>query len=105
MPRALRNVVPESLCWSLMVIFGLSWATKLSIETFRTSRPESEGVSVYELGSGQWDIPELRELLEKVISEKSSFENFRVEHDFPEIGHRSWPLMPGESNRWEGGRN
>ncbi len=57
-------------------------------ETFRTSRQESEGVHVYELGGGQWNIPELRELLEKIIPEKSSFNDFRVEHDFPLIGHR-----------------
>ena len=71
-----------------MAIFGLSRATKLSSETFRTSRQESEGVPVYELGNGQWNIPELRELLEKIIPEKSSFQDFRVEHDFPLIGHK-----------------
>jgi len=61
---------------------------KAFYETFRISSQEAEGVSVYELGGGQWDIPELRELLEKIIPEKSSFQDFRVEHDFPAIGHR-----------------
>ncbi len=57
-------------------------------DTFRTSGQESEGVSIYELGNGQWNIPALRELLEKVISEESSFRDFRVEHDFPLIGRK-----------------
>ena len=57
-------------------------------ETFRSSRQESEGVPLDELGNGQWNIPELRELLEKIIPEKSSFHDFRVEHDFAPAGHK-----------------
>ena len=57
-------------------------------DTFRTSRQESEGGTVYALGNGQWNIPALRELLEKVMSEKRSFRDFRVEHDFPLIGRK-----------------
>ena len=87
MPGALSKQ-SESLCWFSMVIFGLSRATRAFYETFRTSRQESEGVLLYELGNGQWNIPELRELLEKIITEKSSFHDFRVEHDFPLIGHK-----------------
>ncbi len=69
---------------SLRVVSG----NKAFYETFRISRQQSEGVRVYELCGGKWDIPELRELLEKIIPEKSSFKDFRVEHDFPSIGHR-----------------
>jgi len=68
--------------------FRVVSGNKAFYETFRIPRQESEGVSVYEPGGGQWDIPELRELLEKIIPEKSSFQDFRVEHDFPPIGHR-----------------
>ena len=38
------------------------------------------------MGDGQWDIPKLRELLEVIVSENTSFQDFRVEHNFPEIG-------------------
>jgi len=68
--------------------FRVVSGNKAFYEAFRISRQESEGARVYELGGGQWDIPELRELLEKIIPEKSSFQDFRVEHDFPPIGHR-----------------
>ncbi len=43
---------------------------------------------IYELGNHQWDIPKLRELLEKILPEKTSFDNYEVEHDFSSIGKR-----------------
>ena len=57
-------------------------------ETFRISLQEATGVSVFELGDGQWNIPDLRKLLEKIITEKVPFRDFKVEHDFPLIGHK-----------------
>lgn len=68
--------------------FRVVSGNKAFYESFKTSRQESEGVPFYELGSGQWNIPELRELLESIIPEKSSFQDLRVERDFPLIGHR-----------------
>jgi PAS domain S-box-containing protein len=40
------------------------------------------------LGNHQWDIPKLKELLEKIIPEKNSFDNYEVEHTFSSIGKR-----------------
>jgi len=40
------------------------------------------------LGNKQWDIPTLRELLEKILPEQFSFDNYEVEHDFATIGRR-----------------
>jgi two-component system, chemotaxis family, CheB/CheR fusion protein len=83
--------IVETIREPLLVLDGdlrVVSGNKAFFETFRTSGPESEGGSVYELGNGQWNIPALRELLEKVISEKSSFRDFRVEHDFPLIGKK-----------------
>ena len=51
-------------------------------------RKETEGRYLYELGNRQWDIPELRAMLEEILSENTSFEDFEVEHDFPSIGRR-----------------
>ena len=48
--------------------------------------------SIFELGNGQWDIPELRQLLEKVLPEKESFEDFEMQHVFPEIGKKKMRL-------------
>jgi two-component system CheB/CheR fusion protein len=56
--------------------------------TFGTSRDNTEGQYIYDLGDHQWDIPALRELLKNVLSEDRIFEGYRVEHEFPGIGHR-----------------
>ncbi|RJQ50319.1 MAG: PAS domain-containing protein [Nitrospiraceae bacterium] len=41
---------------------------------------------IYDLGNHQWDIPELRKLLNEILPENSTVEDFGVRHDFPEIG-------------------
>jgi two-component sensor histidine kinase/PAS domain-containing protein len=55
---------------------------------FRVEPSETEGRFIYELGNGQWDIPRLRELLEKILPRESTFDDFEVEHDFEDLGHR-----------------
>jgi len=55
-------------------------------KVFATTEEETEGTLVYDLGNRQWDIPELRTLLEKVIPEKSIINDFQVTHNFPNIG-------------------
>jgi len=47
---------------------------------------------VYELGNGQWNIPRLRTLLEKVLPRKSFFTDFEVTHEFEDIGRRTMLL-------------
>lgn len=59
---------------------------------FQVDARETEGRLVYELGNSQWDIPELRELLAKLLPTAGWIANFEVEHDFPVIGHR-WMLL------------
>ncbi|MGZ4808470.1 MAG: response regulator [Thermoanaerobaculia bacterium] len=57
-------------------------------QTFRVSAAETEGRPIYELGNGQWDIPDLRTLLEDIVPRSSVFNDFVLEHDFPDIGQR-----------------
>ncbi|MBK5258768.1 MAG: response regulator [Thermoanaerobaculia bacterium] len=56
--------------------------------TFHVSQVETENRLIYELGNGQWDIPDLRTLLEDIVPRSSVFNDFVLEHDFPEIGQR-----------------
>jgi two-component system CheB/CheR fusion protein len=53
---------------------------------FRVTPEETVGRRLYELGNGQWQIPALRELLETVLPHRRSFNDFKVEHEFPVIG-------------------
>ena len=55
---------------------------------FRVSPDQTIGTYIYELGNRQWDIPKLKELLEKILSEKTTFDNYEVENDFKDIGNR-----------------
>lgn len=55
--------------------------------SFNLTPQSSEGRSMFELNAGQWDIPELRRLLEKVLPENQVLEGFTIEHDFPDRGH------------------
>ena len=59
---------------------------------FRASEAETAGRFVYDIGNGQWDIPDLRTLLEEAIPREMAVHDFRVEHDFPAIGPRSMLL-------------
>ena len=55
---------------------------------FNVTPEETIGRLIYDLGNKQWDIPKLRELLETIIPEKATFENYEVEHNFATIGRR-----------------
>jgi PAS domain S-box-containing protein len=55
---------------------------------FQVASEETEGKLVYELGNGQWDIPQLRQFLEEILPQNHSIEDFEVEHDFPGIGKK-----------------
>ncbi len=57
-------------------------------QTFQVSLGETEDRLIYELGNGQWDIPDLRTLLEDIVPKSSVFNDFQLEHDFPSIGRR-----------------
>jgi PAS domain S-box-containing protein len=60
--------------------------------TFQVTPQETEGRFIYDLGNRQWDIPALRELLEKIIPQKTIFADFEVEHEFPNIGRKAMLL-------------
>jgi PAS domain S-box-containing protein len=55
---------------------------------FKVNPQETVGNLIYDLGNKQWDIPKLRELLETILPQKTSFDNYEVEHDFATIGKR-----------------
>jgi signal transduction histidine kinase/CheY-like chemotaxis protein len=63
-------------------------ANRAFYQTFHVSPEETENRRIYELGNGQWDIPDLRTLLEDIVPMSSVFNDFELEHDFPVIGRR-----------------
>ena len=69
---------------------------------FKVSPVETIGTLIYELGNGQWNIPKLRELLETILPEKTTFDNYEVEHDFTTIGKRIMLLSARQIERAPG---
>ena len=63
-------------------------ANRAFYQTFHVSPAETEGRLIYELGNGQWDIPDLRTLLEDIVPKSSVFDDFELDHTFPAIGRR-----------------
>jgi two-component system CheB/CheR fusion protein len=55
---------------------------------FQASPAETERRMIYELGSKQWDVPALRDLLDKITKTNSRVDDFEVEHNFPHLGIR-----------------
>jgi len=79
-----------------LLILGLDLqvrrANRAFYQLFRVSERQTEGVSLYDLGNREWDIPGLRTLLEEVLPKDSRFEDYEVEQDFAAIGKRTMVL-------------
>jgi PAS domain-containing protein len=56
--------------------------------TFQVEHGDTDGKLIYELGNGQWDVPQLRKLLEDILPNNTFFKGFEVTHDFPVIGRK-----------------
>lgn len=67
-------------------------ANQTFYRTFEVTPEETRDRYIYEIGNGQWDIPELRTLLEDILPHDTSFEDFEVEHNFEQIGRRTMLL-------------
>jgi len=66
---------------------------------FKVNPAETVGQLIYDLGNKQWDIPKLRELLETILPQKTTFDNYEVEHDFATIGKRTMLLNARQIQR------
>ena len=58
-------------------------------QNFKVDPEETEDRLLYDLGNRQWDIPDLRKLLEEILPKKTTMEDYKVEHNFENIGKRT----------------
>ena len=63
-------------------------------DTFAVTLEDTVGRKLYELGNGQWDIPELRSLIETVLPKHATIEAFEVDRVSPSLGRRVMVLNP-----------
>lgn len=89
--EALIDIVREPLL-VLDSDLRVEQATPAFYETFQVSRAETEGRQLYDLVSGAWNRPRLRQLLSNALFRDEAFYDYEIEHDFPSIGHKTFRL-------------
>jgi PAS domain S-box-containing protein len=62
-------------------------ASRSFYDIFEVSPGETVGHFLYDLGDKQWDIPQLRTLLEDILK-NTKLDDYAVDHIFPTIGHK-----------------
>ncbi len=88
--RYARDIV-ETVWEPLLVLdrgLRVQAANPAFYETFQVEPDDTLGERVYDLGNGQWDLPELRTLFEEIVPNQTSITDFDVEHTFETIGRR-----------------
>jgi two-component system CheB/CheR fusion protein len=68
--------------------FHVKTANRAFYKKFLVSKEDTESLSLFELGDGHWDIPELRKLLEEIVEQNVDFKNLEITHVFPNIGKK-----------------
>ena len=89
------QMIVDTVREGLLVLSGdlrVRNASRSFYEHFHVTPERTVGRLVYELGNGQWDIPELRRLLEDVLPRNEVFNDFDVTHDFEDLGPRAMLL-------------
>ena len=89
--REFAKHVVETVRESLLVLdndLRVRFANDSFYRKFHTNEGQTVDRLIYDLGNRQWNIPELRRLLEEILPMNSSFDGFEVEHDFPVIGKK-----------------
>src|ERR1700730_16700327 len=97
--RLLAQAIVDTIREPLLVLdqdLRVVTANRAFYQAFRMKRQDVHGRPVYGLGDGQWDIPELRLLLEGVATQHAVMETYEVERDFPIIGRRAMLLNARE---------
>jgi two-component sensor histidine kinase len=97
--RPLAQAIVDTVRDPLLVLdqdLRVVTANRAFYQAFRLKRQDIHGRPIYGLGDGQWDIPELRLLLEGVAPQHAVMEAYEVERDFPVIGRRSMLLNARE---------
>ena len=79
--HSLVQAIVDTVCEPLLVLdrdLRVVTASRSFYLTFQVNRQETQGQLLYSLGDGQWDIPALRALLEKIVPEHAVLNNYQV---------------------------
>jgi len=59
------------------------------LDAFQMARGETEGRLLYQLGNGEWDVPQLRDQLLRVLPDDEPVTEFRIDRDFARSGRKT----------------
>jgi chemotaxis protein methyltransferase CheR len=93
--RALAQAIVDTIREPLLVLdrdLRVVAASRSFYLTFKMVPRDVQGRPVYTLGDGQWNIPELRLLLEKILPQHALMEDYEVQLDFSGLGRRAMLL-------------
>lgn len=83
----------------------VEYANERFFKVFEVDAAETIGAPLAKLGNGQWNIPSLIGELDKILGERTTVEDFEVDHVFEHIGRRVMRLnarktvRPGNGSR------
>jgi two-component sensor histidine kinase len=93
--RALAQAIVDTIREPLLVLdseLRVVAASRSFYLTFKLNRQDVQGLAIYKLGHGQWNIPQLKLLLEQILPQHSVMEAYEVEQDFDGLGRRTMLL-------------
>src|ERR1700686_3018500 len=61
-------------------------ASRSFYQTFKLAGQDLRGQVLFDIDGGQWNIPELRELLQTIAKDQETIEGYEVDREFPTIG-------------------
>jgi len=67
-------------------------ANKSYYKKFKEKKENIEAKYFYQLSEGIWNSPKLKDLLEKIVPQKTFFEGFEIEAELKDIGKRTFLL-------------
>lgn len=75
----------------LLVLNGkleVIYANKSFYDIFKIKEEETIGKKIYDIGNREWDIPELKKLLEDILPKNTHFDNYEVKKEFKNVGEK-----------------
>lgn len=71
-------------------------ASRAFFQIFHLVDGDVRGHLLYEIDNGQWNIPELRTILETIAKDHATIERYEVHRDFPRVGTHTTTLLAFE---------
>ena len=88
---ALAHAIVDTVRDPLLVLdhdLRIVAASRAFYQIFHLVDEDVRGHLIYEIDDGQWNIPELRTILETIAKDHATVEGYEVDRDFPRVGRR-----------------